>query len=66
VILGAFGFIMQGVDNLAHIGGFVGGFLISMFLDPLEKENFRNMVTAAICLILTVLSVLVSVVTAYF
>jgi rhomboid protease GluP len=66
VIFLVFGFIMPGIDNFAHIGGFIGGFLTALVLDPLKKENFSNMVTALICLILTGLSVLVSVVSAYW
>lgn len=66
VIFLVFGFIMPGIDNFAHIGGFIGGFLSALVLDPLKKENFSNMVSALICLILTGLSILVSVVSAYW
>ena len=31
-----FGFIMPGIDNYAHAGGFVGGYLAGRLLDPLE------------------------------
>jgi rhomboid protease GluP len=66
VILLVIGFLMPYVDNLAHIGGFIGGFLASIFLDPLEKENFKNMVSAFVCLVLTLLSILFSVIMAYW
>jgi len=65
VIILAIGFFIPYVDYLAHIGGFIGGFLVSIFLDPLRKESFQNMVAAFVCLLLTALSVLVSLITAY-
>jgi rhomboid protease GluP len=32
IILGAFGFLMPGVDNAAHVGGFVGGWIAASLL----------------------------------
>jgi len=52
-----FGLIMPGVDNSAHLGGFVGGWLASKWLDPLKRERMDHFVGAALCLLLTVLSV---------
>jgi rhomboid protease GluP len=57
-----FGLIMPGVDNAAHLGGFFGGYLASMWLDPLKPERVNHMVGALICLALTALSILASVV----
>jgi len=57
-----FGLIMPGVDNYAHAGGFVGGYLASVWLDPLKKESVNHMVVALACLLATVLSILASVV----
>ncbi len=51
VTLGIMGFIFQGVDNYAHFGGFVGGYLASAFLDPLRKERMDHLVVAAVCMI---------------
>jgi rhomboid protease GluP len=56
-----FGFLMRGVDNWAHGGGFVGGYLAGVLLDPLQRERPGHMVAALVCLGLTVLSVLASV-----
>jgi rhomboid protease GluP len=56
-----FGFIMPGVDNYAHAGGFIGGYLASQFLDPLKAERVDHMVIALGCLVLSVLSIIVSV-----
>jgi membrane associated rhomboid family serine protease len=58
------GFIIPGVDNYAHAGGFLGGYLASMWLDPLKPERMDHLVLAAICLGLTALSIIASVITA--
>ena len=55
-----FGFIMRGIDNYAHAGGFVGGYLAGRILDPLRPEQVNHIFIAIICLALSVLSVLVS------
>ena len=61
VTLFIFGFIMPGVDNYAHAGGFLGGYLASRVLDPLKPERVDHMVIALGCLVVTVLSIIVSV-----
>jgi rhomboid protease GluP len=63
VALFVFGVIMPGVDNAAHAGGFVGGYLASVWLDPLKPERLDHYVGAAICLVATLLSIVASVVT---
>jgi rhomboid protease GluP len=57
-----FGFIMPGIDNYAHAGGFVGGYLTGMWLDPLKPERANHLLMAVVCLGLSLLSILVSVV----
>jgi rhomboid protease GluP len=63
VVLFIFGFIMRGVDNYAHAGGFVGGYLAGRLLDPLTPERVKHMLTAVICLALSILSIIASVLT---
>jgi rhomboid protease GluP len=58
------GFILPGVDNYAHAGGFIGGYAVSMWLDPLKPERMDHLVGAALCLILTAIAIVVSIVTA--
>jgi rhomboid protease GluP len=62
LILGVFGFIMQGVDNFAHLGGFLGGYVAAKYLDPLVPERVDHLLAAVVVLGLTVLSILVSVI----
>jgi len=57
-----FGLIFPGIDNAAHLGGFIGGYLASMGMDPLKPERVNHMVGALICLALTVLSIVASMV----
>ncbi len=61
LMMGLMGFIMPGVDNYAHLGGFGGGYLTGRLLDPLKPERIDHLVMAVACLALSVLSVLVSV-----
>jgi rhomboid protease GluP len=64
VTLGIMGFILPGVDNYAHAGGFLGGYLAAIWLDPLKRERMDHLLGAAICLLLTALAIVASVVTA--
>jgi rhomboid protease GluP len=61
IMLFIFGFIMPGVDNWAHLGGFAGGYGTAKFLDPLRPERLDHLVGALVCLALTVIAVVVSV-----
>lgn len=57
-----YGVFIPGIDNYAHIGGFGGGYLASKMLDPLKPERIDHVVIALVCLGLSVLSVVVSVI----
>jgi len=57
-----FGFFMGGVDNAAHLGGFVGGYIASKWLDPLKPERMDHFVGAAVCLVATMASIVVSLI----
>jgi rhomboid protease GluP len=60
-----FGIVMgnSGIDNFAHLGGFIGGYYTSAFLNPLTRERGDHMIIAVACLAATVLSILASIVT---
>jgi rhomboid protease GluP len=64
LIAGVMGFILPGVDNSAHLGGFIGGYLASMVLDPLKSERIDHLAIAVGCLVVTLLAVIWSVITA--
>jgi rhomboid protease GluP len=57
-----FGLFMQGVDNFAHAGGFAGGYLAALWLDPLRPERLEHLIGALVCIGLVVLSILGSLV----
>jgi rhomboid protease GluP len=57
-----FGFLMPRVDNWAHIGGYAGGYLTGRLLDPLRPERGNHLVAAIVCLVLTALSIIASLV----
>lgn len=58
-----FGFIMPGIDNWAHLGGFAGGYVAARVLDPLKPERGDHVILAVVCLALSLASVVASVVT---
>jgi rhomboid protease GluP len=65
LFLGVIGLIPgMGVDNWAHAGGFAGGFLASLVLDPLTRERVDHMVVGLVCLVLTVVALIASFITA--
>jgi rhomboid protease GluP len=62
IVLFVYGLIMPGggIDNYAHAGGFLGGYLASMWLDPLKPERTDHFVGALLCLVATALAIIAS------
>jgi hypothetical protein len=63
-MMGIFGLIMPGIDNQAHLGGFVGGYVAGLLLDPLKPERVDHLVGGAACLLITLVAVVASFITA--
>jgi len=63
IVLFAFGLLIRGVDNWAHLGGFVGGWAASRVLDPAKPERGDHLLAALVCLVLTGLSIVASYLT---
>jgi len=63
ILLLLFGFAMPRVDNWAHLGGLGGGYLVGLWLDPRTPERGDHVFIAVVCLALTFLSIVYSVVT---
>jgi len=61
LMLGIFGFLMPGIDNYAHAGGFGGGYLAARFLDPLQPERVDHIGIALVCLAASVAAIVASV-----
>lgn len=55
------GFLLPGVDNLAHFGGFGGGYLLAKWLDPLKPERTDHILFGLVLFALMLLSVALSV-----
>jgi membrane associated rhomboid family serine protease len=55
-----------GIDNYAHAGGFAGGYLASMWLDPLKRERTDHFLIALLCLVATALAILASLLKFFF
>jgi rhomboid protease GluP len=64
LVLGIFGLIFPGVDNYAHAGGFVGGYFTALVLDPLKPERVDHMLIAGAGLLISLLALIWSVITA--
>jgi rhomboid protease GluP len=64
LFMGIMGFVFSGVDNAAHLGGFVGGYAASWFLDPLKPERIDHIVTAVGCLVVTFAAIIYTVISA--
>ena len=65
IMMFVFGLIMPGVDNYAHAGGFAGGYLAGLVFDPLKPERIDHTLAAVICLALSLVAIVVSVVHAF-
>jgi len=55
-----FGLVMSGVDNWAHLGGFVGGYGASLVMNPLKPERGDHLFWALLCLVAAVAAVVAS------
>ena len=51
-----YSFILGGgrVDNAAHVGGFIGGYVAGRLLDPLKHERIDHLIIAVACLLASV------------
>jgi rhomboid protease GluP len=58
-----FGLLVPNIDNYAHLGGFVGGYFASAFLNPFSRERGDHMIIAMVCLVATALSIAASILT---
>ena len=56
-----FGLVIRGIDNWAHIGGLLGGFLAATWLDPAREEEPKHILLALVCLGLSAAAVAMSV-----
>jgi rhomboid protease GluP len=65
LFLGVMGFIPgMGVDNAAHLGGFAGGYVASLVLDPLKPERIDHIAAAVACLVATLAAIIYTVISA--
>jgi rhomboid protease GluP len=62
LMLAVYGFLLPGIDNYAHAGGFAGGYVAARVLDPTKPERVDHVVIALACLGLSVLSIVYSVI----
>ena len=60
LIMFIYGLIMPGIDNYAHAGGFLGGYAVSAFFNPLTKERGDHVLIAVVCLLATFVAIVAS------
>lgn len=58
VVLFLMGVILPGVDNYAHLGGFLGGYLGAQLLAPTRAESRTDRLAAAVALLASVAAIL--------
>jgi rhomboid protease GluP len=63
LIIFLFGFVFPGVDNYAHAGGFIGGYVLARWMNPFKDERLDHFLIALVCLLVTVAAIGVSVIT---
>jgi len=61
LIMFIYGLIMPGIDNFAHAGGFMGGYVTSAFFNPLTHEKGDHLLVAVVLLLLTFAAIAMSV-----
>ena len=58
IILGIFGLLPgMAIDNYAHGGGFAGGYVAALLMDPLKRERGDHMIIAFLLLLATALAI---------
>ena len=62
LMLVVYGFLLPGIDNYAHAGGFAGGYVAARYLDPMKPERVDHIVVALVCLGASLLSIVVAVI----
>lgn len=62
IMLFVMGLVMRGVDNYAHAGGFIGGYVMSAFFKPATRERGDHLLVAVLLLLLTFGAIVVSLV----
>lgn len=63
IVLFLFGLFWPRVDNWAHAGGYLGGYVAAIWLDPSRRERVDHLIGGLLCLVATMLAVAWSVVT---
>jgi rhomboid protease GluP len=61
LLMFVYGLIMPGIDNFAHAGGFIGGYVTSAFFNPLTREKGDHLLIAIILLLLTFAAIIMSI-----
>jgi rhomboid protease GluP len=65
IVLFVFGLFMNAVDNHAHAGGFVGGYVAALLLDPSKRERIDHLLGAVACLVITAGAIAASIITSF-
>ena len=60
LFIGVFGLVMPGVDNWAHLGGFLGGWGAAHLLRPDRPERLDHLVAGLLCLVAALAAIIAS------
>ena len=65
LMLAVLGLLVPGVDNFAHLGGFLGGYGLAKWLDPRKTEKMDHTIAAVIGLVVSLAAVVLSVISGW-
>lgn len=66
IIMMVFGLVVRGIDNWAHAGGFIGGYLAARIMNPLYPEKQHHLLLGLVCVLAMALSLIASVLHAFY
>jgi membrane associated rhomboid family serine protease len=60
IMIAIYGVLMRGIDNLAHLGGFIGGYAMAALFNPMTRERGDHVLIGIGALILSLAAIAAS------
>ena len=57
IMIAIYGVLMRGIDNLAHLGGFLGGYAMAALFNPMTRERGDHVLIGIAALILSLAAI---------
>jgi len=62
IMIAIYGVLMRGIDNLAHLGGFLGGYAMAALFNPMTRERGDHVLIGIASLILSLAAIAASLI----